>query len=58
MADVEPNLQEIHDFLISIARKAGEMITGAKPTTASSGSKKNCKIQFPPDDRLELCRFY
>lgn len=38
----EANLQEIHDVLISIARKAGEMILGANPTTASSGSKKNC----------------
>ncbi|KAI9847436.1 MAG: hypothetical protein M1838_000879 [Thelocarpon superellum] len=41
MAVSTPDLQEIHDFLISIAQKAGEMITAANPTTASSGSKKN-----------------
>lgn len=40
------NLQEIHDFLIEIAEKAGEMITSAKPTTAESGSKKNCKAHL------------
>lgn len=39
MADI--NLQEIHDFLISIAKKAGDMITSARPSTAVSGSKKN-----------------
>ncbi|KAF2016129.1 inositol monophosphatase [Aaosphaeria arxii CBS 175.79] len=39
MADI--NLQEIHDFMISIARRAGEMITSAHPTTLAAGSKKN-----------------
>ncbi|KAF2738081.1 inositol monophosphatase [Polyplosphaeria fusca] len=39
MADI--NLQEIHDFMISIAKKAGEMITSAVPTTGTAGSKKN-----------------
>ncbi|KAF2263778.1 inositol monophosphatase [Lojkania enalia] len=39
MADI--NLQEIHDFMISIARKAGETITSAHPTGASAGTKKN-----------------
>ena len=37
----EPNLQEIHDFLILVAKRAGQMITTARPTTTSSGSKKN-----------------
>lgn len=41
MADL--NLQEIHDFMISIAKQAGERIVSAKPTTDSAGSKKNCK---------------
>jgi myo-inositol-1(or 4)-monophosphatase len=36
------NLKEIHDFLISVAQKAGEMITSAHPTTEAAGSKKNC----------------
>jgi myo-inositol-1(or 4)-monophosphatase len=41
MADL--NLQEIHDFMISIAKQAGERIVSAKPTTENAGSKKNCK---------------
>jgi hypothetical protein len=36
------NLQEIHDFMISIAKQAGERIVAAKPTTEGAGSKKNC----------------
>ncbi|PNS17197.1 Inositol monophosphatase 2 [Sphaceloma murrayae] len=39
MSDI--NLQEVHDFLISIAKKAGGMITAARPNTSISGSKKN-----------------
>lgn len=41
MADL--NLQEIHDFLIEVAKKAGEMITSAKPSTTTTGEKKNCE---------------
>jgi len=52
MADSNPNLREIHDFMISIAQKAGERIVSATPTTAASGSKKNCTSnklpQFSP----------
>jgi hypothetical protein len=40
MADL--NLQEIHDFMIEVAKKAADRITSATPTTDSSGSKKNC----------------
>lgn len=40
MAD--PNLQEIHDFLIDLARKAGEMITSANPSRVDT--KKNCML--------------
>lgn len=40
MADL--NLNEIHDFMITIAKEAGERIVAAKPTTSESGSKKNC----------------
>lgn len=39
MGDV--NLQEVHDFLITVAKKAGEMITSARPIQSDSGSKKN-----------------
>lgn len=35
------DLKEVHDFLITIAHKAGDMITSAKPTAAGSGTKKN-----------------
>ncbi|KAK7519135.1 uncharacterized protein IWZ02DRAFT_449574 [Phyllosticta citriasiana] len=37
----ESNLQEIHDFLVSVAKKAGEMITTARPSTTKTGEKKN-----------------
>jgi hypothetical protein len=40
MADI--NLQEVHDFMIEIARKVGERITSATPSTGAAGSKKNC----------------
>ncbi|KAF1987347.1 inositol monophosphatase [Aulographum hederae CBS 113979] len=39
MSDI--NLQEIHDFLVEIAKKAGEMITAAHPTIGATGNKKN-----------------
>ncbi|KAI9750624.1 MAG: hypothetical protein M4579_006393 [Chaenotheca gracillima] len=40
-ATADLDLQGIHDFLISIAHKAGDMIRAAHPTSATSGSKKN-----------------
>lgn len=36
----EPALQEIHDFLIELAKKAGSMIISANPSTVDT--KKNC----------------
>ncbi len=42
MAVTEPNLQEIHDLFIKIARQAGLMILSANPNTIDSGTKKNC----------------
>lgn len=39
MGDI--NLQDVHDFMVSIAYKAGDMITSAKPSTTVHGSKKN-----------------
>ena len=41
MTMTEPNLQEIHDFLIGLAQKAGLMITSANPSTVDT--KVNCK---------------
>lgn len=46
----EPNLQEIHDFLISLASKAGEMITTAHPSMSNIDTKKNCKFPESPYD--------
>jgi hypothetical protein len=37
------NLKDIQDVLVTIAKEAGEMITGAKPVAEGVGSKKNCK---------------
>lgn len=38
----KPNLQAIHDFLLELARKAGEMIISAKPSTVDT--KINCIV--------------
>ncbi len=35
------DLQEVHDFLLEIAYKAGEMILSAVPTETGVGTKKN-----------------
>jgi len=50
-AMAEPNLQEIHDFLMELAKKAGDMITSANPSTIDT--KKNCKNLVP---LLILCK--
>ncbi|KAL8707683.1 MAG: hypothetical protein Q9220_007345 [cf. Caloplaca sp. 1 TL-2023] len=39
MAASQPDLQAIHDFLVSLAQKAGPMITAANPSTVDT--KKN-----------------
>lgn len=39
----EHNLQEIHDYMISVAEKAGDMITSAKPAGSNVDLKKNCR---------------
>ncbi|KAI9803158.1 MAG: hypothetical protein M1833_001229 [Piccolia ochrophora] len=41
MPDPEPDLQDVHDFLITLAHEAGEMILAANPSTSTSGFKKN-----------------
>lgn len=35
------DLQDVHDFLIDVAYRAGGMITTTKPVAAGSGMKKN-----------------
>jgi hypothetical protein len=49
----EPNLQEIHDFLLELARKAGHMITSAKPSTVDT--KINCMVFASHDHLLTEC---
>jgi myo-inositol-1(or 4)-monophosphatase len=46
------DLKDIHDFLIELASKAGEIITNALPNTGSTGSKKNS--EFPVCAKLGL----
>ncbi|KAI9769289.1 MAG: hypothetical protein M1839_003766 [Geoglossum umbratile] len=37
----EPNLQEIHDFFVVLAKKAGGLVIAARPSAANSGRKVN-----------------
>ncbi|KAG9953438.1 inositol monophosphatase, partial [Aureobasidium melanogenum] len=39
MSDI--NLQEVHDYLVDVAKQAAKIITTARPTTAAAGEKKN-----------------
>ncbi|KMU90491.1 inositol monophosphatase 1 (Inositol-1(or 4)-monophosphatase 1) [Coccidioides immitis H538.4] len=48
---ISPNLQEIHDCFIELAKQAGEMITGAKPLVNTVGSKKNSSDLVTETDR-------
>lgn len=41
-----PNLNEIHDYLVDVAFKAGEIITNALPDTEDTGSKKNSVLSL------------
>lgn len=43
----KPNLQEIHDTLLEVARKAGDMITSARPSTVDT--KINCTMSAFPN---------
>lgn len=43
----EPNLHEVHDFLVNLAKEAGEMIVAANPSTMTADSKKNCRQCAP-----------
>ncbi|MCJ1410028.1 hypothetical protein MMC19_004113 [Ptychographa xylographoides] len=38
---VDPDLQDIHDFLVEVAMRAGDMITSARPSTSKIDTKKN-----------------
>lgn len=38
----DPNLKEIHEVLLDVAKKAGQMIVSANPSTVDT--KKNCTL--------------
>lgn len=40
----EVNHQEVHDLLIEIAHRAGEMIISANPLVSTTSTKQNCKF--------------
>lgn len=40
----EPNLQEISDYLLALAGRAGELMVSAKPSIDTMGTKKNCRL--------------
>ncbi len=42
----EPNLKNIHDFLVELANKAGEMMLAARPSAINADSKKNCEFKI------------
>lgn len=39
-----PDLKEIHDFLVSLAHKAGDIINNALPDNSGTDSKKNSTL--------------
>ena len=39
MSDID--LQEVHDYLVQVAKQAGHVITAARPSTTAAGKKKN-----------------
>ena len=47
----EPDLQQILNDLVDVARKAGEMMLGARPSALAAGEKKNC--EFSAETPLE-----
>ena len=47
----EPNLEEIHDFFVDIAKKAGKMILSARPSTSTITTKKNSSDLVTETDR-------
>lgn len=47
-----PDLKEIHDFLVSLAFQAGDIITNAILDNNDTDSKKNSMLE--PDERTLL----
>lgn len=46
------DLDDIHESLVDIAYKAGEIITSALPATNDTGSKKNSQLFLLPGSRI------
>ena len=40
----EPDMQQILNDLVDVARKAGEMMLAAKPSALTTSSKTNCEF--------------
>lgn len=51
MADV--NLQEVHDFLVSVAHKAGHMITTLRPQQEIGNKKNSVDLVTEVDQAVE-----
>lgn len=47
MVDHTPSLPDIHDFLVSLAFQAGDIISNALPDTSGTGLKKNSPCSEP-----------
>ena len=54
----QTKLFEIQNVLLDVAKKAGEMITGAKPAVEGAGSKKNCNVLPPPPQHRNPLHFH
>lgn len=48
------DLDDIHESLVDIAYKAGEIITSALPATNDTGSKKNSQSFLQPWSRFYM----
>ena len=51
MANPTPNLQEVHDFLFTLAIRAGTIITSANPALSPVDTKKNSSDLVPETDK-------
>ncbi len=49
MADVDVDLQAVHDAMVSAAYEAGKMILAANPADIDTGTKLNCMFRSGGD---------
>jgi hypothetical protein len=51
----EPNLKEVHDVLVALAKEAGDLVITATPSATTSDTKFNCNRNpqaHLPDSKL------